>query len=303
MSGFTSSAEEVVARCQAGREAIVGAFVRALEVELELKSVEVPSGDPPLAPDDLGPGLLFVLPLGETAALAVLPESSGLVPSWCAKSEDGGASQLRTLAVELGAALFPASLTVDDSQVARLEDLGAGLSRAELPADSACVTLNLASGGKSGLLSIFWPASNPGAALAAGRGESMGHSIKSAAEAAPAAVPDSTRPPPRYRELEEGLKLLPAYSRSLLRIPVPVTVILAESRQPLRAILNIGPGSIINFNKSCEDTLTLEVAGHPFAVGETVKVGDKFGLWITSIILPDERFWVIGGRKPAQRAK
>jgi flagellar motor switch/type III secretory pathway protein FliN len=67
--------------------------------------------------------------------------------------------------------------------------------------------------------------------------------------------------------------------------------------------LNIGPGSIIQFNKSCEDTLTLEIAGHKFAVGETVKVGDKFGLWITSIVLPDERFWVVGRPELRVRAR
>ncbi len=33
----------------------------------------------------------------------------------------------------------------------------------------------------------------------------------------------------------------------------------------------------------------LEVSGHPIAEGECVKVGDKFGLRVTSLILPDEQ--------------
>ncbi len=90
---------------------------------------------------------------------------------------------------------------------------------------------------------------------------------------------------------------LPPYTRSLLRIRVPVVVTLAENRQPLRRILELGPGSIIQFDKSCEETLSLSVGQHVVAQGEAVKVGDKFGLRITSMILPDERFQQV--RPPA----
>jgi flagellar motor switch protein FliN len=83
---------------------------------------------------------------------------------------------------------------------------------------------------------------------------------------------------------------LPIYSRSLLRIEVPVVVTLAQKRQPLGRVIELGPGSIIHFDKSCEEMLELEVGGMTVARGEAVKVGDKFGLRITSIVLPGERF-------------
>ncbi|OHB68591.1 MAG: hypothetical protein A2V70_05885, partial [Planctomycetes bacterium RBG_13_63_9] len=83
---------------------------------------------------------------------------------------------------------------------------------------------------------------------------------------------------------------LPQYARSLLRVKVPVVVTLAEKRQPLGRILELGTGSIIQFTKSCEEMLALSVEQRPVAVGEAVKVGDKFGLRITSIVLPEERF-------------
>ena len=86
------------------------------------------------------------------------------------------------------------------------------------------------------------------------------------------------------------LKDLPNYARSLLRIPVPVVVTLAQKRQVLSRIVEIGPGSIIHFDKSCEEMLELNAGNHPVARGEAVKVGDKFGLRITSMILPGERF-------------
>jgi flagellar motor switch/type III secretory pathway protein FliN len=69
-----------------------------------------------------------------------------------------------------------------------------------------------------------------------------------------------------------------------------VVVTLARKRQPLGRILELGPGSLIQFDKSCDAMLELEVAARSVALGEAVKVGDKFGLRITSITLPDERF-------------
>lgn len=91
------------------------------------------------------------------------------------------------------------------------------------------------------------------------------------------------------------LQCLPAYSRSLLKIQVPVTVTLAKSRQPIRNIVDLVPGSILQFNKTCDETLTLEVGNQPVAEGETVKVGDKFGIRVTSMVLPDERFFPVTG--------
>jgi hypothetical protein len=34
------------------------------------------------------------------------------------------------------------------------------------------------------------------------------------------------------------------------------------------------------------------------AEGETVKVGDKFGLRLTSMVLPEERFQTVAGKPP-----
>ena len=111
------------------------------------------------------------------------------------------------------------------------------------------------------------------------------------------------KPPIRYADIEDGIRQLPAYAKSLLKVRVPVTVTLASAKYPVSQILELGPGSIIQFNKRCEDNLTLEVGDHSLARGEAVKVGDKFGLWITSITMPDERFWVIHGSRGGARVK
>ncbi|MHB8969869.1 MAG: FliM/FliN family flagellar motor switch protein [Pirellulaceae bacterium] len=103
-------------------------------------------------------------------------------------------------------------------------------------------------------------------------------------------------------ESRSWLQCLPAYSRSLLKIKVPVTVTLATSKQPIRNILELVPGSILQFEKLCDETLSLEVGSHRVAEGETVKVGDKFGLRLTSMVLPEERFHTVLGKPPAGAA-
>jgi flagellar motor switch/type III secretory pathway protein FliN len=102
----------------------------------------------------------------------------------------------------------------------------------------------------------------------------------------------TTRPPPPQWTTRIGptFRDLPPYTRSLLKIRVPLSVTLAAKKQPVGQILEIGPGSIIQFEKSCEEMLDLNVSNLAIARGEAVKVGEKFGLRVTSLILPGERF-------------
>ena len=96
-------------------------------------------------------------------------------------------------------------------------------------------------------------------------------------------------------EATRWLERLPAYSRNLLRIEVPVTVTLATTKQPVGNIMELIPGTILQFEKMCDEPLGLEVGGQCVAEGETVKVGDKFGIRITSMVLPGERFAPVAG--------
>src|SRR2546421_2871381 len=90
-------------------------------------------------------------------------------------------------------------------------------------------------------------------------------------------------------ELAQRLAQLPAYARSLLRIEVPVVVTLAKTRQPVSRVLELAPGTILHFSKAFDEPLTVSVSGCDVAVGEAVKVGDKFGLRIASMVMPEEK--------------
>jgi flagellar motor switch protein FliN len=97
-------------------------------------------------------------------------------------------------------------------------------------------------------------------------------------------------------ELAQRLTQLPPYSRSLLRIQVPLVVTLASTRHPVSRVLDLAPGTILHFGKSCDEPLTLSVGGCDIAVGETVKVGEKFGLRIMSMTMPEEKFEQVAPR-------
>jgi flagellar motor switch protein FliN/FliY len=83
------------------------------------------------------------------------------------------------------------------------------------------------------------------------------------------------------RQSADGPKTSPDLSdhaRGLLRIGVPVAVTLAAQRTSVKEIVELVPGAIIKFDKTCDEPLDLCVGNQPIATGEVVKVGDKFGL-------------------------
>lgn len=90
------------------------------------------------------------------------------------------------------------------------------------------------------------------------------------------------------------LSHLPLHTRSLLKIRVAVRVTLARQRRPIQEIMELGPGTLVKFEKTYDEPLELSVGDLPIAQGEAVKVGDKFGLRIGKIIRPHERFKSVG---------
>ena len=69
----------------------------------------------------------------------------------------------------------------------------------------------------------------------------------------------------------------------LLRLQVPVIVKLADRRLSLQEVMRFGPGAIIEFFKPSDQPLELLVNNKTIAIGETVKVGENFGIRITQI--------------------
>lgn len=110
-----------------------------------------------------------------------------------------------------------------------------------------------------------------------------GESAATATASAPTIEPPSA-------PAEIDLSQLPLHTRSLLKIKVAVTVTLARQQRPIEEIIEMGPGTLVKFEKTYDEPLELTVGDLPIARGDVVKVGDKFGLRIGKIIRAHERF-------------
>ena len=90
------------------------------------------------------------------------------------------------------------------------------------------------------------------------------------------AVLQSTRPPvpPAAESSELG---------RILRLQVPVIVKLADRKLPLSEVMRLGAGAIIEFSKASNEPLELMINNKSIGLGETVKIGENFGLRITQI--------------------
>lgn len=95
---------------------------------------------------------------------------------------------------------------------------------------------------------------------------------------------------------------LPAHARSFFRVTAPVSVNLAHKKESVREIVEMAPGSILTFDKGCEELLELAIGDRVIAVGEAVKIGDKFGFRVVKIVPPEEQFRVVAAEARAQAA-
>ena len=75
----------------------------------------------------------------------------------------------------------------------------------------------------------------------------------------------------------------------LLDVPLSVTVELGRVKMPVRNLLALGAGSVIELAKIAGEPLDVLVNGRTVARGEAVMVNEKFGVRLTEIVSPTER--------------
>jgi flagellar motor switch protein FliN/FliY len=72
-------------------------------------------------------------------------------------------------------------------------------------------------------------------------------------------------------------------------IPVTLSVELGRKRLPIKQLLEMAQGSVIDLDGVAGDPMSIFINNHLVASGEVVVVGDKYGIRITEIITPSER--------------
>jgi flagellar motor switch protein FliN len=80
----------------------------------------------------------------------------------------------------------------------------------------------------------------------------------------------------------------------LLDVELPIAVSFGEAEMPLKDILKLGVGSVIELDKSLNDPVTVIVNQKPIARGEVVMVDGNYGVRILEVESTAERIRSLG---------
>ena len=87
---------------------------------------------------------------------------------------------------------------------------------------------------------------------------------------------------------------MPTDVQTILNLTVPVVVQIGRQKFPLQQILALGPGAILELDRSATEDLTLLINNKPIGTGKAVKVAENFGIRINSVGSPQLRVTALG---------
>lgn len=75
----------------------------------------------------------------------------------------------------------------------------------------------------------------------------------------------------------------------VLDIPVQLSVELGRKKVPIKYLLQLAQGSVVELDALAGEPMDVLVNGYLIAQGEVVVVNDKFGIRLTDVVTPSER--------------
>jgi len=75
----------------------------------------------------------------------------------------------------------------------------------------------------------------------------------------------------------------------ILDVPVTLSLEVGRAKIPIRNLLQLNQGSVVELERAAGEPLDVFVNGTLVAHGEVVVVNDKFGIRLTDVISPAER--------------
>ena len=75
----------------------------------------------------------------------------------------------------------------------------------------------------------------------------------------------------------------------ILDVPVTLSLEVGRTRLPIRSLLQLNQGSVVELERSAGEPLDVYVNGTLVAHGEVVVVNDKFGIRLVDVVSPAER--------------
>src|ERR671923_845845 len=75
----------------------------------------------------------------------------------------------------------------------------------------------------------------------------------------------------------------------ILDVPVTLSMEVGRTRIPIRNLLQLNQGSVVELDRAAGEPLDVFVNGTLVAHGEVVVVNDRFGVRLTDVVSPAER--------------
>lgn len=75
----------------------------------------------------------------------------------------------------------------------------------------------------------------------------------------------------------------------ILDVSVTLSMEVGRARVPIRNLLQLNPGSVIELERAAGEPLDIYVNGTLIAHGEVVVINDRFGVRLTDVVSPTER--------------
>lgn len=234
-----------------------------------------------------GPGLITLFQFGEEAMLGLIPANIPL-PDWYTDPGDSESSRLQTLALEFSMNLVPMDLgDVDEFKTYHVDNLLKEVKQCA-PSDwAALLRINLFSGedgsdgqSPSAVIPVIWPLTKPPVTTTAD------------AEPDPASQPEPSSEQTTQTASPVNRASSPPLEQNPLqrinKLPIQAVVRLASKKIELKQLLSLCPGSLIAFDKPCEDPLELYINNQLYCQGEAVKIGENFGLKVDQVGFKNE---------------
>ncbi|CBA15895.1 flagellar motor switch protein FliN [Xanthomonas albilineans] len=75
----------------------------------------------------------------------------------------------------------------------------------------------------------------------------------------------------------------------ILDVPITLSLEVGRSRIPIRNLLQLNQGSVVELERGAGEPLDVYVNGTLIAHGEVVTINDRFGVRLTDVVSPSER--------------
>lgn len=121
-------------------------------------------------------------------------------------------------------------------------------------------------------------------------------SLHGGGTAASADAGTNTAVAPAPRAATSSPQVAKAGVRRILKLKVPVIVRLAQRKMLVSSIMKLGPGTILEFDRTVNEELDLLINNCKIGEGIAVKVNEHFGLRITKIDPVQERIDSLGSK-------